>query len=148
MLKTFLQSVIALAFLGTVCDMMMPENAVKKYFKLTFGFMMIFILINPLTKNINTTDFEFSFDEFMSNEEIKSTSDSYILKMHEENISNYVSEKTGCKSEQIFVELYSDGAVKSVAIRDAVVPYGIIADLKIELGCEKIYIYKDDTNAN
>ncbi len=137
MFKDFLTGIIALAFFGTVCEMIMPKGAIEKYFKLAFGFMMMFILISPVAKGINGTKFEFSFDELMSNEEISAKNDYYILKMHEENIQKQVLEKVG-DNAQVFVEVFTDGTVKSVTIRDVNVHDTVINELKTTLGCENI----------
>lgn len=143
MFKEFVISIISLAFLCTVSDMIMPEGSMKKYFKLAMGFMMMCVLISPVTKIIDIAPFEFSFKQDMSNEEISAKSDAYILKMHEENIREHILNIIGNNAEA-FVEINSDGTVKNVVIRCSYVSEGTLKSLKSELGCENIKVISED----
>lgn len=147
MFKDFLSGIIALSFFGTICEMIMPKGAIEKYFKLAFGFMMMFVLVSPVTKSIDSTEFEFSFDELMSNEEISAKNDYYILKMHEENIQKQVLERVGGNA-QVYVEIFADGTVKSVTIRGVRVNDTVINELKTMLGCENITNIQGDNIDN
>ena len=138
-------SVISLAFLCIVSDMLMPEGTMKKYMSLTFGFMMICALIMPLTQIIDSEPFEFSFDSYMSSEEINAKSDAYILKLHEENIKDYIVDIFGAETE-VFTQLYSDGSIKSVIIYTEKSDPLTLEKLKETLGCENIVIKKRMNN--
>ena len=139
MFKDFIINVISLAFFCVISDMLMPEGTMKKYLSLTFGFMMICTLAMPLTRIINAEPFEFSFDSSMSNEEINAKSDAYILKLHEENIRAYITEIYGNDTEA-FVDLYSDGSIKSVAVHTPNNDPILLKELKEILGCENIEV--------
>ncbi len=148
MFKDFMINVVALSFLATACEMIMPDGSIKKYLKLIMGFMVMVTLLNPVLKNMQSPqEFEFSFEEFQSDEDFSAKSDAYILKLHEENIKNHIREKTGGDGE-IFTELYSDGRVKEVTIRNSHIPLAVIEELKRELDCEKIQIINGDDNEN
>lgn len=147
MFKEFIIKVISLAFLCIVSDMLMPEGTMKKYLSLTFGFMMMCTLIMPITRVIDTEPFEFSFEGEISNEEINAKSDAYILKLHEENVRKYVIDAFG-EGTDAFVELYSDGSIKSVVVYTKKDDAILIGKLKETLGCENIKVIKRNENDN
>lgn len=147
MFKEFMVNIISLSFLCVVSDMLMPEGAIKKYLRLTFGFMMMCTLIMPMAEMIDIEPFEFSFDSNMSNEEITAKSDAYILKVHEKNVANYIVELFG-EGTEAFVELYSDGKVKSVVIYTENNNALLTEQVKEALGCENIRISKRNENGN
>ena len=141
MFKEFVTRVISLAFLCIVSEMIMPEGSMKKYLHLAVGFMMMCVLISPVTNLLNPESFEFSFDSEMTNEEIIAESEAYILKLHEENIREHVINIYGHECE-VFVKVNSDGMVKEVIIRSDISDNLRINRLKEELGCENIKIIK------
>ncbi len=147
MFKEFAVNVISLAFLGSIVEMISPEGTIKKYIKLIMGFMMIAILIAPFGKNSHIPQFEFSLDYDITNEEIRAKSDAYTLKLHEENIVNYVKSVLG-ENVEVFVEIYTDGNVKSVTVRGISVGEDVLNSLKNELGCEKIEVISGDDFEN
>lgn len=147
MFKEFMISIISLSFLCVVSDMLMPEGALKKYLRLTFGFMMMCTLIMPMTKIIDIEPFEFSFDNGIGNEEIAAKSDAYILKKHEENVANYITELFG-EGTEAFIELYSNGSVKGVVIYTENSNASLAEEVKRTLGCENIKVSKRDEHGN
>lgn len=142
MFKEFTVNVIALAFLATACEMIIPEGGMKKYFNLFMGFMMMLVLIKPFTFIHDIPRLDLTFDTEMTNEEIEAKSNAYILQKHKENIISYIKESTGCEGE-IFVELYSDGKIRSVVIKNADITNDESDRLKEELGCDNIEITGD-----
>ena len=141
MFRSFFSGVIPLAFFAIVSDMLMPEGTLKKYMSLTFGFMMMCTLIAPVKSFINTTPFEFSFDAEMSNEEITAKSDAYVLKLHEENIREYIRQIIG-ENAEVFIDLYSDGQVREVIIYTDTNNPLLLSQLKQTLGCDNIRFSK------
>ena len=113
----------------------------KKYLKLVFGFMIMSALLNPVTKLKQTEPFRFSFDSEITNEEIQAKSDAYILKIHEDNIKKHIETYFNPDAE-IFIELFSDGSVKSVKIYCENPDILIKEKLKSTLGCENIELIK------
>ena len=147
MFKSFFSGVISLAFFAIVSDMLMPEGTLKKYMSLTFGFMMMCTLIAPVKSLINTAPFEFSFDAEISNEEIRAKSDAYVLKLHEDNIREYIRQIMG-ENAEVFIDLYSDGQVREVIIYTDTNNPLLLSQLKQTLGCDNIRFSKrnkDDT---
>lgn len=137
MIKSFILSVIGTVFMGTVCEMIIPEGNLKKYFRLAMGFVMMSVLISPVKNLSELPEFEFSFTDTMTEEELRAESDAFILKLHEENIKTRIKELCGDKTE-VFVEVFSDGRVKSVKLAGSSITDGIIESIKKETGCENV----------
>lgn len=146
MIKELIISVIGIAFLSVACEMIMPEGKMKKYYKLVIGFILMCVLMQPLSSITEFKEFEFSLGENITEEELLAESEAYILKFHEENIKNHVLDMCSDGTE-VFVDLYSDGLVKSVVIRGNIAE-GNLAYLKKELGCENITVKNGDLNEN
>lgn len=142
MIKEFIFSVVGIAFLETACEMIIPEGNMKKYFKLAMGFIMMCVLLKPVTELTDFKKFEFSFDENLTEAELRAESDAYILKIHEDNIRKKILEICG-ENTQVFIELYSDGNIKSIALRGNVSDSNIMY-LKEELGCENITVARGE----
>lgn len=142
MLKDFIVSVLSVVFLGTVCEMIIPDGSLKKYFKLVIGFIMMSTLIYPVKNIKSAPEFEFSFEYPMSEEEIRAESDAYILKLHEETIQNRISEICG-DDVKIFTEIFSDGTIKEITLRGNVSKSEIDKIIK-ETGCKNIKAINGD----
>lgn len=141
MIKEFILSIISIAFLSTVCEMIIPEGKMKSYYKLVFGFILMCVLIKPVGNINNFPEIDFSSESVITEEELKAASNAYILKIHEENIKSRICELCGDDIE-IFIELFSDGNIRSVTIRGEV-PSTTIEFLKTELGCNDIKVISD-----
>ncbi len=141
MLKDFVVSIASISFLCVISHMITPEGTMKKYIKLVFGFLVMSTLLMPAIKIKETEPFSFSFDSEISNEEINAKSEAYILKIHEDNIRKHV-ESYFDSSPEVFVELFSDGRVKSVKVYCDNPDFLIMEKLKSELGCESIELVK------
>ncbi len=140
MIKGFIARVIGVVFLGTMCEMIMPEGTFKKYYKLAMGFIMMCVLIQPLAKKPEGDKlFDFSYNVEISEEELKAKSDAYILKIHEETIKNKLLEICGSDVE-IFIELYNNGLVRSVGLRGENVSLDKITEIKTLLGCDNVKV--------
>ncbi len=142
MIKNFICSIIGVAFLSTVCEMIAPEGKLKKYYKLIMGFVMMAVLLKPLTNISDFPTFEFSVNESITEEELLAAGNAYILKIHEENIRQKILDICG-ENIEVFIELFTDGRVKSVDIKGKVNSSNI-EQLKKELGCENIKVISDE----
>lgn len=136
MIKNLIISVICVVFFSTAFDMIFPDGSLKKYFKLVMGFILIRVIIMPFTGDFEAPQFDFQFDKTYTEEELNAISDAYILKLHEDNITNYIKEICG-EENDVFVELFSDGIIRSIVI-EGNVDNKTIEYLKDELGCENI----------
>lgn len=141
MIKTIIISIIGIVCVSTICDMIMPEGSIKKYYKLAMGFITMCVILSPITGIKDISQYEFSFDGGMSEEELRAESDAMVLSMHKTTIINRVKEITGTKKE-VFVEIYSDGRVKSISIYKPVTDEAI-SKIQQETGCTDIKILGD-----
>lgn len=147
MIKEFIISIVSMVFLCTVCEMLMPEGKLKKYFHLVVGFIMMCVLMKPFAKDIvSTEEFWIDFDTEITEEELRAESEAYILRLHEENLKNRIKEICGDETE-VFIELYSDGQVKAITIHGTITQENI-RDVVNEIGCEdiKVIVGEDDEN--
>ena len=143
MIKEFITKIAGVVFLGTACDMLIPEGNLKKYYKLAMGFIVICVLTKPLVGFVEIPSFEFTDIETMSEEEILAQSDAYILKMHEDNIKSEIEKIVG-ENTEVYVRLYSDGRVKSVWLKGGNLVNEKIEEIKNLTGCEDITVMEDE----
>ncbi len=107
--------IAGVVFLSIACEMIMPDGGMKKYIQLAVGFVMMTVLIKPIAEKHELPEFDFEFDNVYEEEELKSQSDAFVLMIHKRNLEKKAEEICGPES-QAYVELYSDGRVKSVKI--------------------------------
>lgn len=142
MIKTFILSILGAAFFVTLCEMIIPDGSLKKYIKLTLGFVMISVLLSPFKNKEYFNSVNFYLESDFSEEKLLAESEAYVLQIHKDNIERRVREF--CWGEpKIFIELFSDGRVKSVVIKGGKTEKSSIEMLKQELGCENIYQESD-----
>lgn len=139
MIKEFLLTLVGVVFLSTACEMLIPNGSVKKYYQLAIGFVVMCVMVKPLTNIIQFSDFEFTFDSEMSEAQMQAESNAYILKLHEENIRKRIIEICG-RDTDVFVELFTDGRVKSIRMRGEGIGADKILKIKEEMGTDNVEI--------
>lgn len=144
MIKDFIYTIIGVAFLSVVCEMILPQGRMKQYFKLVMGFIMLCVLLKPALNITDYPEVDFSFDNTITEAELQAESRAYILRIHEENIRKKVMEVCG-DDTKVFIELFSDGNIKSVTLRGNVSEEKI-EYLRNELGCENITLKNGDVD--
>lgn len=53
-MKAWCEGIIVAVIIAIIIEMILPENANKKYVKVVIGIYIIFTIINPLVKNLNS----------------------------------------------------------------------------------------------
>lgn len=87
-MKAYILKVIGAALLASVSEFAVPM-AWKKYMRLVTGFILISVLILPLTQKIPEADF---FDEFEMSENLKSDGEEQLFENIKEQLEANVSE--------------------------------------------------------
>lgn len=65
MFSSWLMSIVGIALLGVVTDLMLPEGQMQKYVKAVFAFLVVFVIISPFPKLFNSS---LSIEEFFGRE--------------------------------------------------------------------------------
>ena len=52
-ISTYLLSIVGVAILGVIVDLILPSGTVSKYIKGVFALILIFVIISPIPKLIN-----------------------------------------------------------------------------------------------
>lgn len=100
-LSSWLKDIVVLFILITIAELIMPKGNMKKYINMVIGLLIIFTIISPITKLINSDyNFEqavmnYSKTEIESNVEIKEFNrqqDKLIEKVLKDRISEEITE--------------------------------------------------------
>lgn len=96
--------IVAATILITIAEMLLPENSVKKYAKLAIGFLLILVIVSPLTGIISSeNDFinqiEKSMDQIEKDTQIKESTqkigtDDKIIAEYKRKLKEYITEIT------------------------------------------------------
>ena len=78
-LSAWLLSIIGIVIIGVIIDLVMPEGSISKYIKSVFSFIVILIIISPLTKVDN---FNLTLDNFISNNKI-AVDEEYVFSINQ-----------------------------------------------------------------
>ena len=78
-LSAWLLSIIGIVIIGVIIDFVMPESSISKYIKSVFSFIVILIIISPLTKVDN---FNLTLDNFISNNKI-AVDEEYVFSINQ-----------------------------------------------------------------
>jgi len=54
MFSSWLMSIVGIALLGVITDLMLPEGQMQKYVKAVFAFLVVFVIISPFPKLLNS----------------------------------------------------------------------------------------------
>ena len=76
-ISTWAQGIIIAIIIGTIIQMLLPENKNKKYIKVVIGIYILFSVLSPVVgKGMNLNNY--SLDEYMKGVETESNDENYI----------------------------------------------------------------------
>ena len=124
-ISSWAQGIIIAIIVGSIIQMLLPENKNKKYIKLVIGVYILFYIINPVVgKQLNFN--EFSLDEYLNVEAetnseetniygntVKETFKNKVIY----NIRSQLNSK-GYESENIKVEIDDECNILKIVIKD------------------------------
>ena len=121
-ISNWAQGLIIAVIIGTIIQMILPENKNKKYIKVIIGVYILFCIINPAVgKSINLDDYD--IEKYINlNEEEKNTEFKYdeeVNKLFEENIKKSIKDKInskGYESDEINIEYGNNYDITSIQI--------------------------------
>lgn len=147
MIKSIVSVLIETTFVCTICEMIIPDGSMKKYFRLVMGFVIMCVLVKPLANLKNTEIGKIEFDFAMSEEEMRAESEAYILRLHKDNIEKRVKEITN-ENCSVFADIDTEGYVLSVTVKGDGITQSMISLIKNETGCDDIRIVSGDKDEN
>ena len=124
-ISSWAQGIIIAIIVGSIIQMLLPENKNKKYIKLVIGVYILFYIINPVVgKQLNLN--EFSLDEYLNveaetNSEETNIYDNTVKETFKSkviyNIRSQLNSK-GYESENIKVEIDDECNILKIVIKD------------------------------
>lgn len=123
MISSWAQGIIIAVIIGTIIEMLLPENNNSKYVKVVIGIFVLFSIVAPVIAKIsnNKTDInsiinleDYDLDisnENISTEDIEIQKNGQIKQIYKENIEMDIQTKVqikGYKTEAVCVELLND----------------------------------------
>jgi len=138
-ISAMIRELAGAVFLSTAVASIMPAGSMKKYVRLAIGFVMIIILTRPITKNIDLPELDFEFSESLDEAELQGEGDALVLKFHRKNLERE-AERIAGEGSKAYVDLYSDGNVRSIAIYAPDLSPEKLNEIKRTLGCDNILI--------
>ena len=124
-ISSWAQGIIIAIIVGSIIQMLLPENKNKKYIKLVIGVYILFYIINPVVgKQLNLN--EFSLDEYLNveaetNSEETNIYDNTVKETFKSkviyNIRSQLNSK-GYESDNIKVEIDDECNILKIVIRD------------------------------
>lgn len=130
-------------FLSIACEMMAPESSVKKYLRLALGFVMMVVMLRPLSAGRALPEFDFDFDSALSSEELEAQSDALVLSLHKKNIEKRIEEICG-EGSRAYAEILTDGRVKSIRVVCDKKFFGKRNEIISITGCSDVEMAEDD----
>lgn len=116
------RGIIIAIIIGTIIQMIIPENKNKKYIKVIIGIYILFCILNPVTGTSFDLD-DYNIERFVTinqtNEKNSETYNSNVEKMYKEKIVKTIKRKLndmGYESENISVEIDEKYNINSVNI--------------------------------
>ncbi len=146
-MKNMILLLIGTVFVCTLCEMIIPEGNMKKYFRLVLGFVVLCVVLKPVGEFKGEEIFSFEFEDSLTEEEMRAESEAYILQLHKENIAKRVREIIGVECK-VFVNVSSAGEVVSINIVSGGVTEDVLYKIKKETGCDNIKILSGDNDEN
>lgn len=106
------RGIIIAIVIGTVLEMIIPENKNKKYIKIIMGIYVLFCIINPVVGNQLNLD-DFSLNNYIEiNQTVDNANQNYdsnVKKMFNEKIKTSIKQKlNSCGYESNNIEVVSD----------------------------------------
>ncbi len=124
-ISSWAQGIIIAIIVGSIIQMLLPENKNKKYIKLVIGVYILFYIINPVVgKQLNFN--EFSLDEYLNVEAETNTEETNIYDNTVKetfknkviyNIRSQLNSK-GYESNNIKVEIDDECNILKIVIKD------------------------------
>ena len=94
-ISTYLLSIVGVAILGVIVDLILPSGTVSKYIKGVFALILIFVIISPIPKLINQN---WSFNDIFQ------TSSTEIDEDYLEDIKNQQIDKLNTDIKNLLVD--------------------------------------------
>ncbi len=140
-MKEYIILVAMSAIIAAVTDILAPKEW-RGYVRLAVGFLILAVLISPLSKIKNIEIFSVQEDFEVSDMAIKDKVTEELIKNVERDIEERALEEFKTKAEAT-VSLEVDGehkikGVKKIVIKSGKVPEGLDARLREVYGCESI----------
>ena len=122
------KGIVIAVIIGTVIELILPENKNKKYVKVVIGVYVLFCIISPVigsTFNINEIDMEkyLFLNETQNNQNSTSNDDETIKKIFKENMNSQIRldlQKFGYDSNNIKITTDENYNIIAIDISDVI----------------------------
>ncbi len=119
-LSNWARNIIIVTLIGTIIEMILPDNKNKKYVKVFIGVYILICIITPFTcKNINISDYNIEKYINSTDEDNKKSTNDSTKKVYKEKVIENIKDKlklSGYDSNDIQIEINSNYTIKSINI--------------------------------
>ncbi len=130
-MKEYIKALGAAVILSALIDMLVPDGGFKKYCRLVCGFMIVAVMLSPVTGGLSKISLE---TESIDAEAAEAEARARILMEHKSNLEGIIEgELDGCEA---YVEVDGDGNVIRVTLEGAEDEAAARDYLRDELGVE------------
>lgn len=150
-MKAWCEGIIVAVIIAIIIEMILPENANKKYVKVVIGIYIIFTIINPLVKNLNS-NIDFSSVLNYEQESEKQINEESVKKIYIDGIELSLKQEIEKKDftvlylEVNFDELYEN--IEQIILKIKENENNIINIEKVEINKNNIDPTIDETKIN
>lgn len=126
----WIMQITAVILIGSVCELIMPEGNIKKYINPVLGFLLILVIINPIT-GIDAE--QIRLDLLTESSDISGDIVTATDKMTEQNILDIYTERLSDKIEQKIRNTYRIGSEVTLSVSDQAKSFGDIKRINVVL---------------
>ena len=128
----YLRSLGAAVIISALTDMLAPEGSFKKYCRLACGFMVVAVMLSPVTGRLTADGFK---APLLDTAAAEAQARARVLDRHRENLEAITEARfPGCTAA---VEVDIDGGVTSLTVEGAGDAAAVMEYAKNELGLEE-----------
>ncbi|NLM50105.1 MAG: stage III sporulation protein AF [Clostridiaceae bacterium] len=109
--REYILNYLSIVFISAICQIVLPGGGMKKYVKYFCSLLLIVILIQPFTKDINL-NFDFSSYN-LDTQAYEVEARERVLALHRQNLEKKLSEYFG---KSVHVILNEDGSVSKIHV--------------------------------
>lgn len=112
-INMFVKLIIALTFVWSIGENMLPDNNIKKYTGYIYGLLLVTCIVSLV---VDIKDFDYSF-VYSDLEDVSEYNSEYLKSLYEDNLEGILRDKF--KDDSINVELSEDYNIESISCENS-----------------------------
>ena len=129
-IHNWIMQITAVILIGSVCDLLMPDGNIKKYLNPVLGFLLIFVIVKPLTTlDADSIRFDLIVESSSISGELSQIADSTTQK----NIIDIYKSRLSEQVKQEIRNTYRTGSKIALSVSDEEKSFGEIRRIDVVL---------------